>query len=873
MSYAGRSRLAINVQDFGALADSDQDGGGTDASVAINRAILSQSPGTNTSAGGSEVFLPDGFYRLSHPIHVPRSMTLRGSCAGNPNSGAILVPDEGVQAVVTDFGNTLAVGLYQDGSPLSIHTTVAGASIGQTLPQPTIEGVSTDGFSSSGTVMVQTAQGWQPVTYTGTTPTSFTGCPGETTVAAGSDGYVISTTPSDFQVAAVPAGWPTFWDGYLETDQGLQYVQWSGFSTSGSITTLTGFRGVHGSAGTTHTGDAVLLSPAQGTMLSTSAIVQGTPNVDGAWGVIKDLGITPASAAVYPQWAANTPTSVGTIVVPLTPFGLNPTSYCGNAFRCVASTGNTGPTEPDWITLADVPTAALQELTIVDGDVTWQIIELAHAIRLYEFTKIENVYVQDGGGDAIRGYGDADDFFLPSQCNLTRIDNCRAENMSGYALSLAGPDGSACLVTRMSGGACLAGGIYDRSFLGNTYVGCHMEENGSGYGGAFYEYMSVDPNAATLFVACYCEDGSFILQSPAMAINCAGFKYAETVPFSVTRGQYIGTGDNSPFLVTSTGTGTTAPQLGENDNSTVVLWTDANELGTATWRYSYAQTGASGTTSNLPFWGFNVYNNAAPNQYVGLVHTSAEHREGPAMALASRGICVGPLVGNDSGPLLSNASEAPSGPVSGSTGYNNQCRVGDAWVNPALTTNGIEKFVCDLRGGFAPTGPTGTWAADTNYFAGALVLPPVANGSVYRAVSSGTTGGSAPSFPETPGDYTALDGTVYWECLGSSSPTFSPAMFHGGRSRHDVTSADVTATFAILSPTEQLAAILEITDTGVLLSGSFVVQMPLWDGAQRTVYNGTLQPLAFESSSGTGPTVAAGARAIIYCDGTDWVVA
>jgi hypothetical protein len=58
------------------------------------------------------------------------------------------------------------------------NTTIAPASNGQTLPQSTINVVSTAGFPSSGTIAVLTSAGTVPVTYTGTTPTSFTGCSG-----------------------------------------------------------------------------------------------------------------------------------------------------------------------------------------------------------------------------------------------------------------------------------------------------------------------------------------------------------------------------------------------------------------------------------------------------------------------------------------------------------------------------------------------------------------------------------------------------------------------------------------------------------------------------------------------------------------------
>jgi len=62
----------------------------------------------------------------------------------------------------------------------SENTTIAAASNGQTLPQATINVVSTAGFPSSGTIAVVTTAGTVPVNYTGITPISFTGCTGGT---------------------------------------------------------------------------------------------------------------------------------------------------------------------------------------------------------------------------------------------------------------------------------------------------------------------------------------------------------------------------------------------------------------------------------------------------------------------------------------------------------------------------------------------------------------------------------------------------------------------------------------------------------------------------------------------------------------------
>ena len=63
--------------------------------------------------------------------------------------------------------------------PTGVSTTITAASNGATLPQATINVGGTGGFATSGQIAITLAGGVvQIVTYTGTTPTTFTGCTG-----------------------------------------------------------------------------------------------------------------------------------------------------------------------------------------------------------------------------------------------------------------------------------------------------------------------------------------------------------------------------------------------------------------------------------------------------------------------------------------------------------------------------------------------------------------------------------------------------------------------------------------------------------------------------------------------------------------------
>jgi len=70
-------------------------------------------------------------------------------------------------------------------------TTITSGSNGATLPQAVINVTSTALFQEAGFIYVNSSAGWQQVTYTGITTTSFTGCSGGTgTLSTG--GYVLS---------------------------------------------------------------------------------------------------------------------------------------------------------------------------------------------------------------------------------------------------------------------------------------------------------------------------------------------------------------------------------------------------------------------------------------------------------------------------------------------------------------------------------------------------------------------------------------------------------------------------------------------------------------------------------------------------------
>lgn len=85
--------------------------------------------------------------------------------------------------------------------------------------------------------------------------------------------------------------------------------------------------------------------------------------------------------------------------------------------------------------------------------------------------------------------------------NLWRIDNVRSAENGFDGLFVDGADVNAGVAIRLDCSTNLRYGIFDSSFLGNTYVGCHTANND------FACYKTDNANARNVFVGCYSESG------------------------------------------------------------------------------------------------------------------------------------------------------------------------------------------------------------------------------------------------------------------------------------------------------------------------------------------------------------------------------
>jgi hypothetical protein len=140
---------------------------------------------------------------------LPTATITVNSTSGFPTSGQLYILTANNTQIVTYTGTTgttftgctggsgaYILGAYIWGGPTS--TTIAAGSNGQTLPQATINVVSTTAFPTSGILLINTSLGAQIINYTGKTPTTFTGCTGGSGVLSlGGSVVNVSVTPQD----------------------------------------------------------------------------------------------------------------------------------------------------------------------------------------------------------------------------------------------------------------------------------------------------------------------------------------------------------------------------------------------------------------------------------------------------------------------------------------------------------------------------------------------------------------------------------------------------------------------------------------------------------------------------------------------------
>lgn len=137
----------------------------------------------------------------------------------------------------------------------------------------------------------------------------------------------------------------------------------------------------------------------------------------------------------------------------------------------------------------------------------------AHGVIMHARTILRDVQITlfSGNGLHIEGNLGAPQ---PTETSLWQIQNCSVDSCQD-GLYVHGPDANAGCAIALDCRDNRGWGINDESFLGNTYVACHTNNNRSG------SYRCIDPNARSLFLNCYSEGGQplAMIRSPSIVLG------------------------------------------------------------------------------------------------------------------------------------------------------------------------------------------------------------------------------------------------------------------------------------------------------------------------------------------------------------------
>jgi hypothetical protein len=130
---------------------------------------------TNFSVGNGNSFAPT---TATTNAFAFGSNNIIDGVSGSSVNGQSNISNANLANIHGQFGKARMFGQEVRANSRFTGTTITAGSNGLSLPQSTINVVSTTGFPSSGTVAVVTSAGLQTVSYVGTTPTSLTNCTG-----------------------------------------------------------------------------------------------------------------------------------------------------------------------------------------------------------------------------------------------------------------------------------------------------------------------------------------------------------------------------------------------------------------------------------------------------------------------------------------------------------------------------------------------------------------------------------------------------------------------------------------------------------------------------------------------------------------------
>jgi len=143
-------------------------------------------------------------------------------------------------------------------------------------------------------------------------------------------------------------------------------------------------------------------------------------------------------------------------------------------------------------------------------------------IRMHANILVENCFIEGWTSNGITIAADANDT-PPTSASCWVIRDTWIQGNLGHGIGIAGGDANVGMADHVTCVANQGFGIYDGSFLGNTYLACHTEKNALGP-----YYAAAAANQRSLFLGCYSEQDQppGYVRSPSLSVGgfmAAGF--------------------------------------------------------------------------------------------------------------------------------------------------------------------------------------------------------------------------------------------------------------------------------------------------------------------------------------------------------------
>jgi hypothetical protein len=408
----------------------------------------------------------------------------------------------------------------------------------------------------------------------------------------------------------------------------------------------------------------------------------------------------------------------------------------------------------------------------------------AHGVRMKARATVRDCFIRGFSGDGINIVAD-DKAPVGSMdrgnASSFNIYNVRIEECGNHGVFVHGGDANAGLGVLIDCTHNGKWGIYDSSFLGNTWVACHTEANAAAY-------KNQSPDGFSLFIGCYSESSQSPSQINSTAIVIGGDHGAGFDPAYPCQ-RFMRYGLTTPILTRNDrGAHSVFAEIGVDDNTeSAMRWRASDDSSWWAWKYDAAARR----------WKFRHAD--TDGHLKQTVTTSRSFVDNVRRLTFPQGFWVGdPKIERRHVTLNAVPRETLYRPSLWTRG--------DRIYNCDPVAGGTEGWICTRTGGWGTP-----WSAGALIAPGDIYEPPSANGYVYicsgytasawsglthysvddiraattgtvpfvfRCINPGASASSPPQWPDGPPGANVPESTgVLWQAqngaTGSSPPSWS----------------------------------------------------------------------------------------------------